>query len=69
MYLAAKGAEGEGIEEGSMTDKAGIGDSFAGPGLGPLVEEHYLGAVYNVCLNPCNVHILLNLPHPYHIMV
>lgn len=54
-----------------MTDGAGVGDSFAGPGLraAALVEEHYLGAVDNVCLNPCYVQVLLNLTNPYYIMV
>lgn len=69
MYLAAKGAESEGVKEAAMTDMAGIGDSFAGPGLRAMVKEHNLGAVYYVGLNPCYVQILLNLTHPYHIMV
>ena len=69
MDLAAKGTESEGVEEAAITDAAGVGDSFAGPGLRALVEEHNLSAVYDVGLHPCYVQILLNLTHPYHIMV
>lgn len=68
-YLAAKGAESEGVEEAAVADTAGVGDALGWPGLRAMVEEHYLGAVDNVGLNPCYVQVLLNLTHPYHIMI
>lgn len=68
-YLATEGAESEGIKEASVTDLAGIGDTFSRPRLRPLVQEDNLCTVYYVCLDPCNVQIFLNLRHPYYIMI
>lgn len=68
-HLASKRAEREGIKEGAVADEAGVGDTFTRPWLWPLVQEHYPSTIYYVCLNPCYVHIFLNLRHPYHIVV
>lgn len=59
----------EGVKEAPVTNAAGVGDAFAGPRLRTVVQKHNLGAIDDVCLNPGNVQILLNLANPYHIMV
>lgn len=69
FYLATEWAETEGIKEASLTDMAGIGDTFSRPRLRPLVQEHNFGTVYYICLDSCNVQIFLNLRHPYYIMI
>lgn len=51
MYLAAKRAESEGVEEAPLTNFTSVGDTFARPRLGPLIQEHNFGAVDNVGLN------------------
>lgn len=69
QYLATKWAETEGIKEATLTDLAGIGDTFTRPRLRPLIQEHNSGTIYYVCLHACNVQVFLNLRHPYHIMI
>ena len=61
IYLAAEGAEAEGVEEAAVADLAGVGDALAGPGLGPLVEKHHAGAVDDVGLHAADVQHLLDL--------
>lgn len=67
--LATEGAEFEGVEEASLADFTGIGDTFARPRLRPLVQEDHSGAVDNVGLDSTDVQNFLNLRDPYHIMV
>jgi hypothetical protein len=67
--LATQRAETEGIKQATLTNFAGVGDTFAGPRLGPFIQEHDLCTVDNVGLNRCDVQILLNLRNSNHIMV
>lgn len=68
-YLATKRAESERIEEATVTDLTGIGDTLTRPRLWSLIQEYNSCTVYNVRLDPTYVHIFLNLRYPYHIMV
>lgn len=69
VYLATKRAESEGIKQTPFTYFTSICDPFSWPRLWPFIQENNLSTVDNVCLNWRNVQILLNLIHPYHIMV
>ena len=69
IYLTTKGTEAEWIEKAALTDLAGVGNSFARPRLRPFIQEHNLGTVYNVSLDPCYVQKFLYLRHSYYIMV
>ena len=70
MYLAAKRAEAEAIiNKATVTDLAGISNSFTRSRLRPFIQKHNLCAVYHIRLNAKDIQILLNLIHPYHIMI
>lgn len=70
MYLAAKRAEAEAIiDKATITDLAGISNSFTGSRLRPFIQKHNLCAVDHIRLNAKDIQILLNLIHPYHIMI
>jgi predicted dehydrogenase len=68
-YLAAEGAEAEGVEEAALADLAGVGDALAGPRLRALVQEHHARAVDDVGLHAGDIQHLLNLRHPDHVVV
>jgi hypothetical protein len=68
-YLAAEGAEAEGVEQAALADLAGVGDALAGPRLGALVEEHDARAVDDVRLHAGDVQHFLYLRHPDHVVV
>lgn len=69
IYLAAKGAESEGIKEAALANKTSICDAFTRPGLRSFVQEDNSCAVYDVGLNSCYIQVLLNLRDPDHIVV
>ena len=60
-YLAAKRAESERINKASITDFAGVDDTFAWSRLRSLIQEDNLRTVNHICLNSCNVQKFLNL--------
>lgn len=68
-YLAAKGTEAEWIEEATLADLAGVGDSFSRPRLRAFIQEDDSCAVDNVGLDTGDVQHFLNLRNPDHIMV
>jgi len=68
-YLATKRTEPEGIKKATLTNFTSLCDTFPWPWLGPFIQEHNPCTVDNVGLNTSNVQVLLNLIHPYHIMV
>lgn len=52
MYLAAKRAEGEAIvDKATITDLAGISNSFTRSRLRPFIQKHNLCAVDHIRLN------------------
>ena len=67
--LATERTEAVGIKEAAFTDFTGVSDTFSRPWLRPLVEEDNPCAVDNVGLNTSDVQHLLDLIHPYHIMI
>ena len=72
MYLAAKRAEAKAIvSKATRTDIAGISNSNSSNALKlrPFIQKHNLCAVYHIRLNAKDIQILLNLIHPYHIMI
>ena len=68
-YLAAEGAEAEGVEQAAVADMAGVGDAFAVAQLRPAVDEHHPRAVDHVRLDPSDVQNLLDLRHADHVVV
>lgn len=68
-HLAAHRAESEGVRETSATNLTSVGHSLPKPRLWPLIEEHHLRTVDDVCLNVRDVDVFLNLAHPHHIVV
>lgn len=67
--LAAKGTEAEWIEEATLADLAGVGDSFSRPRLRAFIQEDDSCAVDNVGLDTGDIQHFLNLRNPDHIMV
>ena len=70
MYLAAKRAEAEAIiNEATIANLAGIGHTFPGPRLRPLVQEDDFSTIDHIRLDPWYINMLLYLIHPYNIMI
>lgn len=69
IYFATERAETERIKEAPATYFTSIGNAFADSWLRTFVQEHDPCAVNYICLNTRDVYVLLNLVHPYNVVV